>query len=329
MANTLTPNFNYTYDGITSTEVFYKPTVLTPDVLQIFKVLTGVKSKQQLNLVAPLSNITKADQGCGTTETGTGIQITNRTLETCSFEVFLSQCYDVFEGNVMENLLKSGNGTPDLTGTGIQTILENVIKDGMRRDAFKFFSFGDTDSVNTNLNVCDGLWTRLIAGVASYEVDRISTIGSNLSQTANQRALDYFKLLFEGADITLKQMPVGEKKFFVTGTIFENYLTTLETLNNAEGGWKIVQDGLPRAFYRGIEVVPIYAWDSIITEFSLGSPNRILYTTPANHVIGVERAQDQSEMEIWYEKKDKKVYIRGMYRMGYNYVQNDLQAISY
>ena len=78
-------------------------------------------------------------------------------------------------------------------------------------------------------------------------------------------------------------------------------------------------DGIPVVRFRGVEVVKLSQWDAAISTFSLGNPNRALYTTPQNHVVGVERAGDETKADIWYSKDDDIVKTSVKYRMGYQY----------
>jgi len=337
MANLISTDFDYIYPGKVSTEVFYKPSVETPDILQLFTVRSGIKSKEQLNRIAPLSKITKAYSGCGSTFTETGstnpVNVDNQTLEVDEFEFRLSQCPDTFNDTILEELKNSGVRANDLSGTTLQTIAQRVILDALRRDNFRHFSFGDKAASSSDYNVTDGLFRRLFDGASAYvqEVDDIST----LNQSTNTRAIDYFRNLWEGAESILAQLPSAQKKLFVTRNVFDNYLTNLEDKSNTDQGVKYVQDGIQRAFFRGVEVVPIYAWDDFLADadnpFNSGVESfntAIVYTTPQNHIIGVERAADQGNVEQWYEKKDRTYYFQGQYNMGYNYLQDDLQAYS-
>ena len=115
--------------------------------------------------------------------------------------------------------------------------------------------------------------------------------------------------------------------------MFENYLKNLESTTNTDAGYMLVTNGIPTPYYRGIEVVPIYAWDNDLADaanpFNGVMNTAILYTTPANHIIGVDRSSNLGNVSSWYEKKDRLMYFEGAYKMGYNYLLGDLQAISY
>lgn len=333
MANVLSTDFSYTYDGPISTEVFYKPSVATPDMLKIFTVKPNIKSGQKLNLVGVLENIVKAYSSCARTSTGSGLSITNRTILTTELEVWLEECKDTFEDTIFETALASGLDANNLTGTDIDKIIQSIVLQGMKLDNFRIFSFGDTDNPSSNYNMLNGLWSTLIAGVGtSYCVTRVGTTLGTASSFSGSAALAILQDLYDGAPIILKNVPEEEKGFFVTGTIFDGYMKYLQSVSGVEGSWGILQNGKKELMFNGVPVIPIRAWDrTLTTDFPLGANVRhlALYTTPKNHIVGVEKAADQGKISTWYEKKDRKFYVEGQYRMGYQYIHCDLQAISY
>lgn len=333
MANVIGTNFSYTYTGDVSTDIMIKPSVQTPEIMQLFTVIQGVKYKQQIGLSGILSKIVKKYSTCTRTETGDGLNLTSKELATTRLEVFLSECVDAFDATVMLNATKDGVAYNDLTGTYIQSLIERLVVDAMRRDNFRIFSFGDTDNSDDDYSQLNGMWPTLIAGNASYAVKRIgAALGSGTLSSGT--ALTYLKAHYEGAPIILKQIETSQKKFFVTGSVYENLLASYESNSTgSENQFALLQMG-PQGFlkYRGIDVVPIYAWDdALVSDSPLGASVKhlILYTTPENHVIGVERAADQGSIEMWYERKDRKLYIEGMYKMGYIYIHDELQTVSF
>lgn len=325
--NILLTNFDYIYDGILSTEVFIEPAVRAPMITDLFTVRTGIKYKEQLNISQQLGKILKGGQGCNQQVTGDPVNAFNRTLETCLMEVYLEQCSDVFEATIMGELSNNGISRYNLTGTEIGTLIETLFVEALQRELFRIFSFGDkTNGPNDYYNYCDGLWTRLFDGAASYEVTEIN---NNITTLSGSDAKGYFKALHEGAEIVLKQLPVNQRKFYVTGNVWEALMGYYEDNANSGGFVGREEDGVMRLRYRGVDIIPYYAWDDWIETDNLGNNTRILYTTPMNHVIGVEQASSQGQWEFWYDRDSRKNKVDASMKMGYNYVHGKLQAISY
>jgi len=327
MANVLDTNFDYTYNGGEAAEASIAPAVLHPSVTDLFTVMEGVKSRQQIGLTSELAQITKLDDGsCGRVETGVGVDITNTTLITGGLKAFIPQCGNVFRDTIWETLMKSGNDGNDVTGTPIQKMMEQVLIPGLSRDAFNILSFGDTGSVDTDINQIDGLWTQLDAGVISGDVDEVAAFNAVL---VDGEALAKLKLMVESANNILDQIDENDKKIYVTRSVYQNLQASYES--NSTGSdlqQSMLQDGIPTLRYRGIEVVKLAQWDSAISTFTLGNPHRALYTTPANHIVGFEKSADVTSLDVWYSKDDDKVYTSAKYRMGYVYKFGKLSVIA-
>ena len=327
MANVINPNFDYTYDGDLSTEVFIQPAVNHPDILQVFRVLNGINYKQQINITTPLGKVMKGSQGCGTpTVTGDPVNITNREVAVCDWELYLEQCHDTFQATVLGELLRNNVNEPDLVGTQIGNLIQGMVRDAISRDIFRVFSFGDTSSGDPYYNNCDGLWTKLFAGAASYAVTAVNT---NITSLAAADIKTEFKNLYTGAEIILKQAPANMKRFFVTGNVYESLMDYYETNANAGGFVAREENGVMNLYYRGIQVVPLYAWDDWIAADNLGNNVRILYTMPENHVVGVQEGRTMGDTRFWYDPNTNYNKIRARFKLGYNYVHDKLQAISY
>lgn len=335
MANTLNPNFDYTYDGVLATQLFYDPIVSHPDIRQLFTV-RRVRFKEQLPIVAALGKVLQGAQGCGTlSTTADAVNITNRTIETCPGEFYLEQCADTFEQTVLDEAQRTGESWYDMLGTPLGRAVQRVINDSAAQDVFRVFSFGDTTSPAGDPSYygwCDGMWTRLFAGESSYAVKKVDSI-STLDQSDGTRALDYLRNLHEQADIVLKQIPESRKRFFVTGNVYENLMTTYENLASTGGGLTAkIENGVTSLMFRGIPVVPVYAWDKWIDIDNLGNNTRIIYTTPENHVAGLLDpgvGGSQVTFRQWFDPNTNYNKFFGRFHIGYNYIHDELQAISY
>lgn len=337
-------NFDYTYNGILSRDVMFKPTVNTPAIGDLMTIRQFARYQERIPLVASLTKQIKAYANCGRSFTD-GIDITNATLSLTPLELNMEWCKDDFEqtlligNNLAEDFLRDGIEEFNPSGTQIQSIIDELVNDVMRRDTFRIFSFGDTNDADADWNQLDGLWTQLIAnsGVgSSYCVRRTGHMGTGT--LAAGQALANLKAAYEESAIILKQIPNNQKYFAVTGSVYENLLSSYES--NTTGSERmflnLVQgqgDQGTSLLYRGIPVYPIYAWDEALADptnpLNGTTTNLILYTTRMNHVAGFKRQEDADRIAGWYERKDRKYYVEGFYRMGYTYLHCDLQSISY
>lgn len=334
-------NFDYTYNGVLSKDVLFKPTIGTPAISNFMTIRQLAKYKEQIPLLNGLDKQVKAYASCDR-EFTTGNDIVNTTLELTELDLNMSWCKDDFVGllmtgnNLAEEMLKDGIEEFNPTGTQIQSIIDAQVNDVLRRDSFRILSFGDTTSPSEDFNALDGQWKRLIDGVLLGCVERTSTFG--LGTLLEGAAIEAMKAAYEKSKTILKQLPKKMKYFQVTGSVYENLLSSYES--NTTGSEKqflnLVDgqgDSEATLFYRGIKVEPVYAWDESLQDtdnplFGIAE-HLLLYTTRDNHAAGFKSQSDSERASGWYERKDRKFYIESHYAMGYNYLHCDLQTVGY
>lgn len=340
-----TPNITtYTYPGVLSTEIIQKPKIDTPPLSALFTIKNGVRSKEQLNLMAPLTGVlAKGTSACIPTYTQSG-SITGKTLETGLFEINLSWCKKEFQGllssyNVLgddRSLVGDGLSGYELGGKLRSLILDEVLE-AARQDVWKIAFLGQTAFTGSSVySTIDGLWTNYLDNFTNYCIKPVTNAlpnGATSVLNADQ-ARDTFRLMWQQAPIILKQMfTTGKVKLFVTGSMWDNYLTSLETNCCVEGSWRLQQDGTKSLYYRGIELVPLWIIDQALenetTPYSGLLRHFAILTLPENNIFGVENTSDLNNLELCYTCKDKTTYIQGEMRFGTNFLNCDLTVIAY
>jgi len=342
MASALETNFNYTYPGILSTEVFFKPTEDSPALSDMAIIDQGIAYKKQYNVLPSLDKILKPYDGCARTSSGTQ-DITNKTLEVKEFEFNLEWCKDDFTNYLTssynylaQEFLKTGVASFDPSGTPVATIVNKLIEDAVRRDVFRRICFGDTTSVSADYDTIDGIWTSLIgdAGTSSsYCVKKTSTSMGTAALSSGEALANLEAAYIESSNL-LKAVPTSKKAFFVTGSVWDNYFNSLAAVGGVtEQAYSALVQGAANITYKGIPVVPVRIWDTMLADASnplnATTAHMILYTTKDNHRIGVESSSDLSKVEGWYERKERKFYFEGDMKFGYTYLHCDLQTIAY
>jgi hypothetical protein len=340
-----TPNITtYTYPGVLSTELIVKPKIDTPALSELFTIRNGVRSKEQLHLINPLTSVlTKGTATCEPTYTQAG-DITGKTLETGLFEINLSWCKKEFQGllsnyNALgddKSLVADGLAGYEL-GQRLRGYILDEVMEASRLDVWKMAFLGQSAYLGSSVySTIDGLWTHYLDSFASYCVKPVTNAlpaQANSTLTANQ-ARDAFRLLFTSAPILLKQLiSSGRLKLFVTGSMWENYLTSLEDNCCVEGSWRLQQDGVKKLYYRGVELVPLWVIDQAL-EFETTPYTNLLrhfaiLTLPQNNIFGVENQSDLNNVEICYDCRTKTTYLQGEMRFGTNFLNCDLTAIAY
>lgn len=342
-----TPNPSYTYPGILTTELIQKDKIGTPALTDFFTVRTGIRSGEYLNLVQPLTRVLeKGTANCTPTYTQSG-SITDRKITTGLFEINKSWCKKEFQG-----LLSNFNvfGDSDLVGDGLsgaelggrlRSVILDEILEASRLDQWKVAFFGNNSlgASSTNMfSTIDGIWTAYQDGFASYCIKPVTNALPNgpTSVLATNQARDTFKAMLTGAPILIKQALSRDSsyKIFTTGSMWENYLDSLENNCCVEGSWRLQQDGTKQLYYRGVEIVPLWFADYTL-ENDTDNPyygtlrHFAILTTPKNNLFGVENASDLNNLEMCYICKDKMTYIQGEMRFGVQYAQCDQTVIAF
>jgi hypothetical protein len=165
----------------------------------------------------------------------------------------------------------------------------------------------------------DGLWKQIFAGVTATTIKRV-TIAQNASAITKDAQIDWsvtsaiddvLAPMYAAADPRLRASK--EAKFYLSGEIYADYIQELQ-----EKGMYTSMDpltgGIQTPYYNGKEVVNMDTiWDlDARQDFEKNStdhlyylPNRAVLTMPANIPVGTLNKDQLTEIEQWYEKKDR------------------------
>lgn len=347
----------YTFPGNLPTELFRKPTIGTPALTDIFTLRQGIRTDEYLALVGNLEKILKASTGCNPTYSTSGT-FSDRKISVGKFEANYSWCKSDFisTASALTNdpsFVKNGLDGYNVSDK-VRTVWMEEMIDAIRRDIFRILWFGNDTSGNADYNVIDGLMVKLYDAFSSYCVKRV---GNDLPNTYNSllttdQAYNALQQLHTKAPIILKQLPISEKVFWVTGSMYENLLASYESKTNGatEMQFKYIQhgastgvgtgnitspDGGPTLTYRGIPVIPLYLLDNYLEDSNNPWYNNLrhfaVYTTTgkskfANLVVGTEAASDLDRIDMFYDQRTKQTYAQHESRFGCNFIQCDLTA---
>lgn len=341
----LETNLNYTWNGILSMDLFFKPTLGSPALGDIFTVDLGATDTKRYHIAPTANKILKPYTGCAQAVTGTALDITSKKIQLKPFEMYEGWCKDDFTNqlsgsyNVLaQEWLKTGTDSFDPAGTPIDRMIVQLLKDGLRRDIFRRVSFGDTTSANADWNQIDGYWQSLIdqSGASNYCVYASKT-NFGIGALSADAAYNELIAIFNGSSNLLKQEAIdgGKGKFLVTRSIWENLYTTYTGVGAVtELAYTAATKGLGNLTFRGIPVIPVTIWDDFLADSAnpLFATTRhlISFTLKENHILGVENTADLNKIDSWFEKKDNQRYYRSNMVMGFlGPIHCDLTTISY
>jgi hypothetical protein len=222
-----------------------------------------------------MEKILAASQGCEPSYTTAGT-LSDRKITVGKFATYLQWCKEDFisTASVLSNdpkFVADGLDGYDVTAATRKYWVDGMI-DAMRRDIWRIVLFGNDTSGNANYNVIEGLLVKLLDANASYCVKQVSTsLGNNHNTVLTSgEALAALRDLHDNAQIPLKQLAPGEKVLWVTGDMYNNLLTSYESITSgSETQFRILADGTSKLKFRGIDVEPLWIADQYLSGDSL------------------------------------------------------------
>ncbi len=325
MANVATNSIAATYSGANLNEIFYEPVFRSDDIMRNYRVIPNVKHKMNVYTSAALTKIVRTQAGCNDAEAGT-FNVDDKVLTAGRCRVALSQCSDEFYGTYIEEMYRSGVDVNNIEGTQLADAIVNRAVTGIASDVVRLAWGGDTAvGIAAEYKIFDG-WMKLMAAETVIEF-----AGTPAAPTAAD-AIGLIRNVYDQAPASLQQVAAGDKKMFVTPKIFNAYLANLE---GSSADLAIVNqvDGMRRVMFRGVELVPMYEWDTILTDtdpalFNTAAGadvnNGVCYCAVENLIIGSDVTDPEGSFKVFYDDLEEKMFFRGYFKLGVQYLYSSL-----
>ncbi|NBU93656.1 MAG: hypothetical protein EBS18_03745 [Actinobacteria bacterium] len=137
------------------------------------------------------------------------------------------------------------------------------------------------------------------------------------------------RAVYDQAPLQLKGLPANQKVFNVTGSVYSQLREDIEEGGGGDYGLLQLINGQEQFTFRGVPVVAQWRWDEIATSLGTTLPNYVEYTTPLNKVLATDVLSPETALELWYDQKEEKVYVKARFKMGVNYIHNSLISVGY
>jgi len=337
-----------TYSGANLNEIFYEPVFRSDDLMQNYRVIPNVKHKMNVYTSAALTKIVRPYTACSSSSnSGDGseqVDFNNddKVITAGRCRVALEQCTDAFFGTYIEEMYKSGVDVMNLEGTQLADAIVNRAVKGIGQDVVRLGWGGDTTAAaNSGYKAFDG-WMKLMA-TSGILAARTIYGGTEAAPTAPE-AIGLLRTMYDTAPANLQQVPASDKKFFVTPKVFNAYLTNLETntivgtgIGSSDLAITNTQRGYNAVSFRGVEVIPMYEWDTILADLdpamfthtpSGGSAtqysNGACYVATENLIIGSDVTDPEGSFKVFYDDLEEKMYFRGYFKLGVQYLYDSL-----
>ena len=264
-----------------------------------FTLQSGVKKTDALHLLA----VTAFPQdGSGCTPSASGdVTFSDRNLTVGQITYYSGFCMKDLIPKYTQILLRNGNAeTEEMVFE--QEVANSIISTIMEHNEVADWQ-GDTGSGNIYINRYDGLIK--IIDAAGTAVDGNTTSETSITSGASGNIDTIITNICNARPAKVKSAP--NQVLFVGQDNFDKYVDTLNAKNlfhvNATD-WANYTVSIPG---KNVTLVGVVGLDGT---------NRMFLGTQENFFLGFDLQNDEEEFDMWYEKKDDKVYYRVKFKRG-------------
>ena len=328
MANVANKGTFATYSGANLNEIFYEPVFRSDDIMRNYRVLPNVKHKMNVFTSKALTKIVQQYTACSATSGSTQFNIDEKTITAGRMRVALEQCTDEFFGTYIEEMYRSGVDVMNVEGTQLaDAIVDRAVK-GIAQDVVRLAWGGD--GATANYNQLSG-WMKLMGDDATVLAARTEFSAAAPTAPTAAEALSLIRNAYDAAPAALQQVPAADKKIFVTPKTYNAYLQNLEG-TSADLAITNQADGVLVVKFRGVELVPMYEWDTILADtdpamFLRGGVNGtegICYCATDNLIIGSDVTDPEGSFKVFYDDLEEKMFFRGYFKLGVQFLYPSL-----
>lgn len=318
-----------------------------------FITLTYAKANDPVALIGEMDAVGNAGAGCDPTYKDIGIGNKLKRWEIGDWSIPLKICYEDLEGTIAEYSLRTGTQIGDLTGTEFMALYFGLLRTQIQRMMWRFIWFGDTeakdqtgggdllDGTDTTLfTTCDGFWKRLF-DIATGNASQKTTIAAN-SQTTF--ATQTSAIRTEGTATTLIDTILmdadsrinanGGAVLMVNKKLADALTLDIKHTYKEIMPWDRVFEGIEVTHYNGVTIASIATWDWMIntyfkTSTAWDKPYRAVFANPRNLLVGTPHSDVVSNLDIWFERKERRQYVYATGKIGTVIPQEDLVHVAY
>ena len=328
MANVANKGTFATYSGANLNEIFYEPVFRSDDIMRNYRVLPNVKHKMNVFTSAALTKIVNKYTTCSASSGSTQFNIEEKTITAGRMRVALEQCTDEFFGTYIEEMYRNGVDVMNLEGTQLADAIVNRAVKGISQDVVRLAWGGD--SATANYDQMSG-WMKLMGDNATVLAARTELSAVAPTAPTAAEALSLLRNMYDSAPAALQQVPAADKKIFVSPKTYNSYLQNLEG-TSADLAITNQQDGLLVVKFRGVELVPMYEWDTILADtdpamFLRGGVNGTegaCYCAVENLIIGSDVTDPEGSFKVFYDDLEEKMFFRGYFKLGVQFLYPSL-----
>lgn len=308
-----------------------------------YVTLRKVQNGDPVGLIGEMDAVGLAGAGCDPEFGSVGIANTQKRWALGDWQIPIKICYEDLVGTVAEYALKTGTNVGDLTDTDFMLqVFEPALSEAIEKMIWRIGWFGDTaaanvsdggsitDGVDVNLfKATDGFWKKLFAiGTANPSQVTAVTTQTKAAMLVSGVATGLFDNMIMDADSRLTAS--SDSVIYVTKAMADALTYDIKNTHHVIMPWEVVFDGVKVAEYNGVKIAAISIWDRIINAFEGGDkPYRAVFTNPKNLQVGTNADGLVSDLDMWFEKKERRTYIYATGKIGTMVLEDSLVHLAY
>ena len=320
---------------------------------QLVTFMTRQENGKKLGFVGKAGLLGKKAKGCDPEYAKNLVQASEKTWTLEEWEIAEEICYKELENTIAEHFAANGSDMADLTSSDymekvVRPLLEQAIRDLIVRLVF----FGDTEAEGNlkagvdaeYFNLFDGIWKQLFVAVTAGKTTRVSVEANTKTTVAAQyeamrqpgAATGVLNSLIINTPMKLRTM--ADRVFIVTQAFAD--MLNLDIQENNKGSelqWESIFAGIQKSTYQGIPLIAVPQFDEIIQDYLKNSTNadaydkpfRVIYGAKGNFRAGTKSAEALADLQITFDKKDRKNYIYAADTLGALVLAEEYAAVAY
>lgn len=320
---------------------------------QLVTFMTRQENGKKLGFVGKAGLLGKKAKGCDPEYENNLVQASEKTWTLEEWEIAEEICYKELENTIAEHFAANGSDMADLTSSDymekvVRPLLEQAIRDLIVRLVF----FGDTEAEDNlkegvdaeYFNLFDGIWKQLFVAVTAGKTTRVNVEANTKTTVAAQyeamrqpgAATGVLNSLIINTPMKLRTM--ADRVFIVTQAFAD--MLNLDIQENNKGSelqWESIFAGIQKSTYQGITLIAVPQFDEIIQDYLKNSTNadaydkpfRVIYGAKGNFRAGTKSAETLADLQITFDKKDRKNYIYAADTLGALVLAEEYAAVAY
>jgi len=307
-------------------------------------ILTGIRNGNVIPILSenpnpesfPFNNATD----CTVPDCDLEIKGSTHKWETGLIECRVGVCLRTFEEDFRKFFNGNVNDFDEDTNSALMQYLVNQFKMNFNIAKWRVAYFGEKAKIGASANFYNGFDGFLIQQQANPTqiIDITQNAGVDFTAQKTITGLDIYNYLVAMDTLYSEQIwneggALEYRMTKLTAQILSNYMNGLKDKTCCDGVEIVNPDnigmksyGLNNLSFRGIPIRVIPEWDFLINNASglnggggnnaRQNPHIIMLTYANNLLVGTESIDSLEHFDLWYERKDKKIYMEGGARFG-------------